>query len=68
MKFTLLYFNYFKKRIIKSQTATQSYNGPKSSNNSAQVYTNSLILAGKGYNTKQGNRNKCGPEIFAFKL
>ena len=60
MKFKLLYFNYFKKRIIKSQTATQSYNGPKTANNSAQAYTNSVILTGQGYNTRQGKRNKCG--------
>ena len=48
-------FNYLKKYIIETQVApTQSYNGPKSSNNSAQVYTNSLILAEKGYKTIQG--------------
>ena len=44
MKFTLLYFNYFKKRIIKSQAATQSYDGPKSANNSAQAYTNVIYI------------------------
>ena len=44
MKFTLLYFNYFKKRIIKSQAATQSYDGPESANNSAQAYTNVIYI------------------------
>ena len=44
MKSTLLYFNYFKKRIIKSQAATQSYEGPKSANNSAQAYTNVIYI------------------------